>query len=82
MITKPKKAIFTSQTFYMRSQSLRGFVISQVPLSQIQRVGEQLNQAFAKGELLEEQVCLLPISEAALGHKLLAEKEKLVLTAF
>ncbi|MFU2182015.1 NADPH:quinone reductase [Streptococcus pluranimalium] len=85
MITKPKEAIFNPQTFYMRSQSLRGFVISQVPLSQLQRVGEQLNQAFAKGELLEEQVRLLPMSEAALGHRLLeekAEKKKLVLIAF
>lgn len=83
MITRPKSGDWNPQAFYMKFQSIKGFVISQASLEQLQNAATVLNEEFSKGHLLEKNIRLLPASQAQLAHELLetkAEKNKIVLT--
>lgn len=85
MITKPKNSDWNPQAFYMKSQSIKGFVISQASLEQLQDAATILNEYFVQGHLLEKNIRLLPASQAQSAHELLetkAEKNKIVLTFY
>ena len=84
LITAPKdnNFNFNVRQMYTQSQSIKGFVISHASLSQIQTSAKLLNQYFAQGKLLDEEILSLPITQAQHAHELLEQhiKAKLVLT--
>lgn len=82
LITRPKDSAFDAAQFYMKSQQIKGFVISQATLPQLQRAGKWLTQAFNQGLLLEENLALYQFEQAQTVHQLLdtrAEARKMVL---
>jgi len=84
LITAPVTNQFTFDVrqFYTQQQAIRGFVISHATLAQLQAAGKVLNQLMAQGKLLDDQLEVLPFSQAARAHQLLEEgqtKAKIVL---
>lgn len=83
-VPKPSERQFDVRDFYTHSQSIKGFVMSHATLEQLQKTGQKLNRLFAKNLLLDDDLELLPMTEAAKGHQLLEQhqngKKKLVLT--
>lgn len=84
MITTPAdvNATFDSRSFYTSDKQLIGFVISHAELPQLQAAAKVLNDQFAQGNLLDDQVLVKPLSFAREAHELLQTggvKEKLVL---
>ena len=82
LITAPRMSAFDAQQLYMNCQQIRGFVISQASLSQLQMAGRLLNKAFKDNLLLEDDIVIKSFDEAAEAHRLLdnkKEKRKIVL---
>lgn len=75
LITAPKSNQFTFNVsqMYTNTKSIKGFVISHATLPQLQKAGSLLNQSFAAGKLLNDEVLQLPMEKAADAQKLLAE---------
>ncbi|MFC6180825.1 NADPH:quinone reductase [Lactiplantibacillus daowaiensis] len=72
LITAPANNQFTFNVreFYTQQQHLEGFVISHASLSQLQAAGKLLNQWFAQGRLLDDEIQVLPFSQASRAHQL------------
>lgn len=77
LITAPKDSYFDSRQFYMNCWQIKGFVISHASLAQIQKAGQILNDAFKKGQLLEEDMTIKKFDEAAEMHDLMETKKKI-----
>lgn len=77
LITAPQSNQFTFNVrqMYTSTKSIRGFVISHATLPQLQKAGQLLNQSFTAGKLLDDDVLQLPMEQAAVAHKMLAEKQ-------
>lgn len=54
--------------FYMQMQRLTGFVISHASVTQLHQAATTLNHAFARGQLLDDQLLVRPFSTAATAH--------------
>lgn len=75
LITAPVENSFTFnvRAFYTQSQKINGFVISHASLTELQRAGAQINQAFANGQLLEENISVHSFAETAWVYQHLAQ---------
>ncbi|MCD2256019.1 alcohol dehydrogenase catalytic domain-containing protein [Lactobacillus sp. CC-MHH1034] len=74
---------FDVRQFYMNMKQIKGFVISHATVAQLQQAASLLNEQFAQGKLLDDQVKLLPLDQAAQAHQLVAsgqaKRQKIVL---
>ncbi|MFC6323231.1 alcohol dehydrogenase catalytic domain-containing protein [Companilactobacillus baiquanensis] len=73
MITAPKsdKFSFDVRNFYTNAKSIKGFVISHASLEQLRGAGRALNRCFEKGQLLDDDILELPLSDAGEAHRML-----------
>ena len=76
LITTPRESTFDARQFYMNCQQIRGFVISQANLKQLQMAGRLVNNAFKEGRLLEDDTVIKTFDEAAEAHRLLDNKKE------
>ncbi|MGT2907828.1 alcohol dehydrogenase catalytic domain-containing protein [Streptococcus dentiloxodontae] len=76
LVTAPKNSSFDSRAFYMNCQQIKGFVISHANLKQLQEAGTILNDAFERGQLLEEDMVIKKFDEAAEAHQLMEDKKE------
>ena len=76
LITTPRESTFDARQFYMNCQQIRGFVISQANLKQLQMAGRLMNNAFKEGRLLEDDTVIKTFDEAAEAHRLLDNKKE------
>ena len=60
----------------MNCQQIRGFVISQANLKQLQMAGRLVNNAFKEGRLLEDDTVIKTFDEAAEAYRLLDNKKE------
>jgi len=84
LITAPVTNQFTFDVreFYTQQQRIVGFVISHASLDQLQRAGQLLNQLFAQGLLLNDDLQVMPFTQAQRAHEMVAanqSKARLVL---
>ncbi|ETY72821.1 degydrogenase [Lactiplantibacillus fabifermentans T30PCM01] len=68
LITAPTDASFDVPAFYMQRQVMQGFVISHATVTELAQAATQLNQAFAQGKLLDDQVVVKSFAAAAWAH--------------
>ncbi|MFC6164887.1 NADPH:quinone reductase [Lactiplantibacillus dongliensis] len=84
LITAPVTNQFTFDVreFYTQQQRIVGFVISHASLDQLQRAGQLLNQLFAQGLLLDDDLQVMPFTQAQRAHEIVEanqSKARLVL---
>ena len=72
LITAPVTNQFTFEVreFYTQQQRIVGFVISHASLDQLQRAGQLLNQLFAQGLLLDDDLQVMPFTQAKRAHEI------------
>lgn len=72
LITAPTddKFTFNVREFYTQRQHIEGFVISHATLDQLQQAGKFLNKLFAQGYLLDDDIQVMPFSQAQEAHNL------------
>jgi len=72
LITAPVANQFTFEVreFYTQQQRIVGFVISHASLDQLQRAGQLLNQLFAQGLLLDDDLQVMPFTQAKRAHEI------------
>lgn len=86
LITAPASNRFTFnvRSMYTSDQAVKGFVISHASVEQLSSASQLLNQLFIKGQLLDDSILKLPMSQAAKAQSMLVSKEsqgqKIVLT--
>lgn len=83
MITPPPVEDLNLWSLYTQSAQILGFVISQASALDLQAASQVINKLFAQGLLLNDNIEVLPLSQAEAAHERLEQKinnkKKLVL---
>lgn len=60
---------FNVSQFYTNRKQLNGFVISHASVDELAEAATQLNESFKKGLLLDDDINILPLTDARLAHE-------------